>query len=1069
MAYASINDYGTREYKQPNGLAFTAWSFSDEFGAYLQTLDGYMIYNNIKDNYYYYQTINTNGDFVVTKYKVGIDNPAINGVRNNLLSTTEWRNKIRKVSGHGLSKMINRTTTAPTSRYLKIILVEFSDIKHQNNNDWPKSDTTVFGKGRSAGQYPAYTAADFTNMLFSNNYYKNINSPDGEPVYGSMRDYYQDMANGISFSVNGNIVNNMNGNYPIWVNLGRNKGSYYRTATDQLWLDAIDSLAKQQNISVGRNGGDTVVVVIYAGNMCTTPENSDSIGLNPRAIWGGLDGFGKGYVVSERTAYNAAGTKSENKATFAHIGTHCHEFGHCLNLYDSNEGLFHGQWSLMGSGNNKGSDNVRGNCPSPISPIDRNSLGWLTYTGRTISGKNVNYQINSSINSAVKIDAGNILYPGISDPPEEYYVLENKFSTGNDNDWNRFFLNYGLLIWRYYRGNPTTNPYSIQYLVRANGYFSGADADPSDPFPGTLNIHKINDFSSPSNLKYFIDYTTKIWLNSNIQISNISNSGSTMTADISTYWYGTLSESQTWSGDVKIGEDLTIPSGVTLTLNPGTRLLFSPGVKLYVNGILNVSGNSSNVISFTRSGSTGTWGGIIFSGSGHSTLNYCKIEYVNGTAASVINSTGYPYFTFCTITNCTTGIRFDNSGGNLVGNLIRNNTTGVEVDNYASPAFGLYSYTNFGCGGVSNNKIRFNSEGVYCGFNSTPAIGHISTQYFFGNCLDSNSNYNLHTDVNSIVHAENIWWGANPRDNNKIFNEGGTAYTTPYCTSAPTSKYSEKSPEISEGVSFKMSGVASGATSIEGAKLKQMLGDFKGALSDFYVMANSQNKEYNSDEIYLGLLSLFRDSKLSEIVEYLENINSKSSSPLLESCIANCYAVTEKTDMAIEKLDKIKANYPKTRFALLANVQKFYQYYFKKSDKASAEKIYNELVNDYKDDRNVVYLASLLNRSNGLKKEQNPDGNKETKTETPVGFSLSNYPNPFNPSTIIRYSIPQNLHVKLVVYDVTGKEVKTLVDETKQAGSYTVEFIAGKYASGVYYYKLEAGDYKNIQKMVLVK
>jgi hypothetical protein len=53
--------------------------------------------------------------------------------------------------------------------------------------------------------------------------------------------------------------------------------------------------------------------------------------------------------------------------------------------------------------------------------------------------------------------------------------------------------------------------------------------------------------------------------------------------------------------------------------------------------------------------------------------------------------------------------------------------------------------------------------------------------------------------------------------------------------------------------------------------------------------------------------------------------------------------------------------------------------------------------------------------------------------------------NPFNPSTIIRYNISQNLHVKLVVYDITGKEVKTLVDETKTAGSYDVEFHWEKY------------------------
>jgi hypothetical protein len=114
----------------------------------------------------------------------------------------------------------------------------------------------------------------------------------------------------------------------------------------------------------------------------------------------------------------------------------------------------------------------------------------------------------------------------------------------------------------------------------------------------------------------------------------------------------------------------------------------------------------------------------------------------------------------------------------------------------------------------------------------------------------------------------------------------------------------------------------------------------------------------------------------------------------------------------------------------------------------------------------------LLNKANNLGKEssgETSDSTSTNKTATPSGFSLSNYPNPFNPSTTIKYSIPQALHVKLVVYDVTGREVKTLVNEIKAAGSYDVVFNAGRYASGVYYYKIEAGDYKNIQKMVLVK
>ena len=88
----------------------------------------------------------------------------------------------------------------------------------------------------------------------------------------------------------------------------------------------------------------------------------------------------------------------------------------------------------------------------------------------------------------------------------------------------------------------------------------------------------------------------------------------------------------------------------------------------------------------------------------------------------------------------------------------------------------------------------------------------------------------------------------------------------------------------------------------------------------------------------------------------------------------------------------------------------------------------------------------------------------------PTTYSLSqNYPNPFNPTTIIQYSIPKDEFVKLTVYDITGKVVKELVSGHKAAGRYSVEFNASSYSSGTYYYKIEAGEYKNIQKMMLIK
>jgi hypothetical protein len=88
----------------------------------------------------------------------------------------------------------------------------------------------------------------------------------------------------------------------------------------------------------------------------------------------------------------------------------------------------------------------------------------------------------------------------------------------------------------------------------------------------------------------------------------------------------------------------------------------------------------------------------------------------------------------------------------------------------------------------------------------------------------------------------------------------------------------------------------------------------------------------------------------------------------------------------------------------------------------------------------------------------------------PKVFSLDqNYPNPFNPSTTISFSIPAVSQVRLVVYDILGREVKTLLDEKKEAGSYRVTFNAQNFASGIYFCRIEAGAEFKVRKLMLLK
>ena len=94
----------------------------------------------------------------------------------------------------------------------------------------------------------------------------------------------------------------------------------------------------------------------------------------------------------------------------------------------------------------------------------------------------------------------------------------------------------------------------------------------------------------------------------------------------------------------------------------------------------------------------------------------------------------------------------------------------------------------------------------------------------------------------------------------------------------------------------------------------------------------------------------------------------------------------------------------------------------------------------------------------------------ENEGNLPIEFSLEqNYPNPFNPATTIKFSIPEQSRVTLKIYDVLGREVRTLVNEVRNAGSHDVNFDASGLASGMYIYSIKAGDYNASKKMMLLK
>jgi hypothetical protein len=100
----------------------------------------------------------------------------------------------------------------------------------------------------------------------------------------------------------------------------------------------------------------------------------------------------------------------------------------------------------------------------------------------------------------------------------------------------------------------------------------------------------------------------------------------------------------------------------------------------------------------------------------------------------------------------------------------------------------------------------------------------------------------------------------------------------------------------------------------------------------------------------------------------------------------------------------------------------------------------------------------------------NPYGVENNVFNRPSRFSLyQNFPNPFNPTTTFMYELPQESKVTLTVFDLRGCLVETIVNQTQPAGYYSVLWDAEKYSSGVYLYRFQAGDFRQMRKCLIIK
>lgn len=494
--WATNVDTGWKKYTQPNGVTFIGREWGDEFEYFWETQDGYRFVKNYNDGYYYYARLNAAGDYSPSQFKVAIDAPR--GITKQLERSAERNAFIAQQRAQFEASLAAVQAGSPeqplmATYTLKLLLVEFQDFRHRN----PSQD------GRSE-----YTFQNFENLFFSFGTY-NTTSPDGESVFGSVRDFYYQMSDG-DLTITGYVLNNDNNNdgVPDWVLLDYNKADY-QNYTRYLYTDALDKAAQENPPLDTSTGTFTKLVVIYAGNWWLGG------GLHPAA----QQSLNR-YRMSERLFYNSANQDPTN-APFSHIGIHCHEFGHLLGFDDLYTGGNDHIWSLMNVGHKNGPTGVGGrtcSAPAPLNPEYRRRQGWIAT--HIIDGAPQTFQADYSLQDPEVFQ--------INDPHTNYYFLiENRhFQDGDFNSWlpyayPSFVSSQGILTWRI--SSQTANPV---FIPADNDFHQAPDGTPSqgdhgDFFPGGTYNLLFSPWSTPSSWPSDDDVAFEI----------ISDNGTSFTVD----------------------------------------------------------------------------------------------------------------------------------------------------------------------------------------------------------------------------------------------------------------------------------------------------------------------------------------------------------------------------------------------------------------------------------------------------------------------------------------------------------------------------------------------------------
>ena len=516
-----------------------------------------------------------------------------------------------------------------------------------------------------------------------------------------------------------------------------------------------------------------------------------------------------------------------------------------------------------------------------------------------------------------------------------------------------------------------------------------------------------------------------------------------------TYVSGTIvNETWTPSGSPYCATGNILIAG--LVIEPGVDVIFLGDYGFEVAGILTAIGIEQDSIIFTKADTVAGWQGVFFNFSvPGSELAFCRIE-------GSVNS----------------GIRIDNSIPTIDNCFILNNsgTQGGGINVIDGPSFVLNNSIIIN-NSISGGTLR-NGGGIYLSDNTNAVLT---------NCTIENNSISVsNSNNNSTGRGGGIYAGGNLTMNKCYISHNSISTSTSWVyqrtgTSIGGGIYGNSELELNNCmIDSNFVSVTSGyyGTSRGGGIYSNGILFFYNSIISYNSVSGSVSSLSRGGSGIYCSISDFNNSTVA--YNYYEGIRVASDSATVQNSIIWGNDLSQISGTAHVTFSDVQGGFPG-----IGNIN--FNPVFNSSD--SLIIVPGSLCIDAGDPNStyndVCFPPSLGTNRNDMGAHGGPGAcgwvEPITETEDEILSSVNqygleqNYPNPFNPSTKIKFSIPEIGHVTLKVYDVLGNEIATLVNEEKQAGSYEIKFDATQLSSGIYFYKLQAGDFVETKKMILLR